>query len=189
MIINTLMPKNIPHNGEYQTFSCDELIALEPDYYWLLLNGIVKTCTWTENGTPITLGYWGMNDLIGQPLSMVYPYQVKCLTKVDAVPLPLERTYQLTSLIQRHIQQTEEVLCILRSHKVYQRLRKILLWLSHKFGQKVEIGQMINLRLTHQELAEIVGATRVTVTKIINQLEREGFLSRPRRNTIVVRNF
>lgn len=188
MITNTLMPKDIPHNGEHQTFACGELIVLEPNFYWLLLNGIVKTCTCTENGTPITLEYWGMDDLIGQPLSMVYPYQVKCLTRVDAVRLPLESTYQLTSLIQRHIQQTEEVLCILRSHKAYHRLRKILLWLSHKFGQEVGIGQMINLRLTHQELAEIVGATRVTVTKIINQLEQEGFLSRPRRNTVVIHN-
>jgi len=186
MMINTLMQKDLPHNAEHQTFAVGELMPLETSFYWLVLSGVVKTCTWTEEGTPITLGYWGMEDLIGQPLSLVYPYQVRCLTTVDALRIPLEHSNQLTSLIQRHIQQTEEVLYILRSHKVYQRLRRILVWLSHKFGQEVEIGKMIDLRLTHQELAEIVGATRVTVTKLINQLEDEGFLSRPERNTIVV---
>ncbi|MEM8673761.1 MAG: Crp/Fnr family transcriptional regulator [Cyanobacteria bacterium P01_G01_bin.67] len=186
MIINTLTQKKPKQNVKLQTFASGDLMTLEPNHYWLLQQGIVKTCTWTEEGTPITLGYWGEDDLIGQPLSLVYPYQVKCLTTVHALSIPLEYTSKITDLIQSHIQQTEEVLCILRSHKVYQRLRRILVWLSHKFGQEMEIGQLIDLRLTHQELAELVGATRVTVTKLINQLEQEGFLSRPERNAIVI---
>lgn len=186
MIINTLMPKTLPYDLQLQTFASGDLMTLKPDHYWLLQQGIVKTCTWTEEGAPITLGYWGEADLIGQPLSLVYPYQVKCVTVVNALLIPLDCTPKITDLIQSHIQQTEEVLWIQRSNKVYQRLRRILLWLSHKFGQKLEIGQLIDFRLTHQELAELVGATRVTVTKLINQLEKEGFLSRPERNAIII---
>lgn len=186
MIINSLMQKKPEHNVQLRTFASGDLITLEADSYWLLRQGIVKTCTWTEEGTPITLGYWGKDDLIGQPLSLVYPFQVKCLTEVDALLIPREYIPKITDLIQSHIQQTEEMLYILRSHKMYQRLRRILLWLSQKFGQEMEIGQLIALRLTHQELAELVGATRVTVTKLINQLEQEGFLSRPERNAIVI---
>lgn len=186
MIINTLMQKNSQPNGEQHTFASGSLITLEPNCYWLLQKGIVKTRTFTEEGTPITLGYWGANDLIGQPLSLVYPYRVYCLTKVDALRIPINHTPKIVDLVQRHIQQTEEMLHILRYHKVYQRLRGVLVWLSHKFGREVAIGKIIQIRLTHQELAEVIGATRVTVTKLINQLEREGFLSRPQRNTIIV---
>ncbi|HEY9768758.1 MAG TPA: Crp/Fnr family transcriptional regulator [Coleofasciculaceae cyanobacterium] len=186
MIINTLPPKKLHHNLKRQTFVSGEFILLKPNSYWLLQQGIVKSCTYTEEGTPVTLGYWGVDDLIGQPLSLVYPYKIECLTPVEALCIPINQTHRITNLIQRHIQQTEEILYILRSDKVGQRLRGILVWLGHKFGQEIEIGHLIDLRLTHQDLAEIIGATRVTVTKIVNQLEQEGFLSRPHRNTFVI---
>lgn len=186
MIIDILEQENLRDYIEYKTFDSGELMVLEAGFYWLLQQGIVKSCTWTEEGTPITLGYWSTNDLIGQPLSLVYPYHVICLTEVKAGRISIEQASKITSLIQHHIQQTEEILYILRSEKAYQRLRQILLWLSQKFGQEVELGILIGLYLTHQDLAELIGATRVTVTKIINQLEQEEFLSRPQRNTIMI---
>ena len=169
-----------------KTFVSGELISLEPNCYWLLQQGVVKTCSWTEDGTPITLGYWGVNDLIGQPLSLVYPYQVRCLTTVKVWRIPLDRADKIINLIQYHSQQTEEILYILRSALIYQRLQGILVWLGNKFGQEIDVGRIIDLRLTHQDLAEVVGATRVTITKLINQLDQEGFLCRPERNTIVL---
>jgi CRP-like cAMP-binding protein len=188
-MIDTLRQKYLENHQDYiehQTFAAGELIALENDYYWLLQEGAVKTCTWTGEGNAITLGYWGVNDLIGQPLSLVYPYQVKCLTQVKAEHIAIGQTGKIIHLIQRHIQQTEEILYILRSDKAHQRLCRILIWLGQKFGQEVEIGKLIDLRITHQDLAELVGTTRVTITKLINQLEQEHFLSRPQRNTIII---
>jgi CRP-like cAMP-binding protein len=186
MMIDILRQENLQDYIEHQTFDSGELIVLETDYYWLLHQGAVKSCTWTEEGTAITLGYWGMNDLIGQPLSLVYPYHVRCLTEVKAGRIPISQTDKIIHLIQHHIQQTEEILYILRSDKAHQRLCRILIWLGQKFGQEVEIGKLIDLRLTHQDLAELVGTTRVTITKLINQLEQEHFLSRPQRNTIII---
>jgi CRP-like cAMP-binding protein len=187
-MIDTLKQENLQDNMEHQIFAAGELMILEVDYYWVLLEGTVKACTWTEEGNSIILGYWGINDLIGQSLSLVYPYRVECLTQVKAQRIHIDQTCKISHLhlIQRHIQQTEEMLYILRSDKASQRLCSILLWLGRKFGQEVELGRLINLRLTHQDLAELVGATRVTITKLINQLEQEHFLSRPQRNTIII---
>jgi CRP-like cAMP-binding protein len=61
-----------------------------------------------------------------------------------------------------------------------------LAWLGDKFGRQVKQGKLIELPLTHQELADIMGTTRVTVTRLINQLEQEGIISRPRRHIIIV---
>ena len=171
-----------------QTFAVSEVIPVTANYYWLLQEGIVKTSTWTEEGHPIALGYWGAKDIIGQPLPLISPFEVKCLTPVEAIAIPIHQANNIIDLIYCHVRQTQELLYILRSEKMYQRLRKILIWLSRKFGMEIEIGQLIELRITHQDLAEIIGATRVTVTKLINQLEEEGFLSRPERNTIVLLN-
>lgn len=180
---------NTPNsNVTIRTFERSETIPLQSNVFWLLQQGIVKTCTWNEEGSAITLGYWGEKDVVGQPLSLVHPYQIECVTGVKALCVPLNQCHSLAESIRRHIQQTEELLYIVRSDRMYQRLRKILIWLAQKFGKEVEIGKLIELRLTHQDLAETIGTTRVTVTKLINQLEQEGIISRPERNAIVLRS-
>ena len=186
MTIDTLEQEYIKNNLERHTFDPGDLITLEADCYLLLQQGIVKTYTWTEEGTPITFGYWGVNDIIGQPLSPCYPYYIECLTKVEAGRVCAEQTCKIITLIQRQILQTEEILFILRADSMYQRLRLILIWLGRKFGRETQSGKIIQVGLTHQNLAELIGATRVTITKLINQLESEGFLFRPQRNIIVL---
>lgn len=181
-----ILPTNPQNNLHSRTFDSGEIISLESNLYWLLEQGIVKTYTWTEEGQLVTLGYWGANDLIGQSLSLVYPYQVMCLTLVRASSISVERSAQIVSSIRHQVQQTEELLYIMRSAGVCERLRQVLLWLARKFGRSLEIGRIIEVRLTHQDLADLTGATRVTVTKTIKQLEKEGFLSRPQRNTIII---
>ncbi len=181
-----LMLKPLANDKRLYTFSARETLPLEPDYFWLIKQGIVKTCTWNEEGTTITLGYWGSEDVVGQPLSLLNPYQVECLTGVKADCIPLHQCDWLADSIRRHIQQTEELLCIIRSERMYYRLLKILTWLAQKFGREVERGKLIDVPLTHQELADAIGTTRVTVTKLINRLEQEGVICRPRRNLIVL---
>ncbi len=180
------MQNTLSSNNDLQTFGCKEIIPLESNFFWLLKQGVVKTFTWNEEGSIVTLGYWGTEDVVGQPLSLVYPYQIECLTMVKAACIPVHQSYRLSDSIRRHIQQTEELLYIVRSERMYQRLSRILVWLAQKFGKEIGAGQLIDLRLTHQDLAEIIGTTRVTVTKLINQLEQEGIISRPERNTIVL---
>lgn len=47
---------------------------------------------------------------------------------------------------------------------------------SEQFGVKTERGILIQLALTHQELANLLGASRVTVTKTLNQFVEEGII-------------
>lgn len=179
--------QNIVNNHErLHSFSPREIIPSQSDCFWLLKQGVVKTFTWNEEGTAITLGYWGSGDVVGQPLSLVSPYQIECLNCVKAVSIPLRQCDRLSEPIRRHIQETEELLYIVRSERMYSRLLKILTWLARKFSCEVEGGKLIDLPLTHQELAEVIGTTRVTVTKLINQLDQEGVISRPRRNSIIL---
>ncbi|MFM7886919.1 MAG: helix-turn-helix domain-containing protein, partial [Pseudanabaena sp.] len=56
--------------------------------------------------------------------------------------------------------------------------------LTSRFGEEDRHGRLLGLQLTHQELAELIGSTRVTVTRIINDLEKAGVLSRKGRKLI-----
>ena len=84
-----------------------------------------------------------------------------------------------------HIQQTEELLNIVHRKPVSLRLWQFLIWLSKKFGRDVEQGQLIDLGITHQEIAEAINTTRVSVTRMLQQFEEEGMLLRHQRRFIL----
>ncbi|NEO71209.1 Crp/Fnr family transcriptional regulator [Moorena sp. SIO3H5] len=169
-------------------FKRHDLIALEPDQLWVVQQGVVKTLTWNDEGTVITLGYWGAGDVVGKSLSNLQTYEIECLTRVKAQCLSLSQSYRLSEAIVCHLRQTEELLSIIRTPRVSQRLQQFLSWLARKFGRPVSSGQLIDIPVTHQELAEMIGTTRVTITRIIKQFEEEGIISRPRRYCIVLRD-
>ena len=175
-----------PTNLVQRSFSYRDLIPLEPDALWRITWGAVRTFTWNEEGTPTTLGYWGPGDVVGQPLSRIQPYQVECLTSVEVELIPSELCHHVLEAIFLHSQQTEEILSIVRQERINCRLQQFLVWLARKFGRPVEAGLLIDLRLTHQAIAEAIGATRVTVTRLLNEFEQEGAISRPKRHFIVL---
>ena len=63
----------------------------------------------------------------------------------------------------------------------------LLKWLADKFGRTISQGRLIDFKLTHQELADAIDTTRITVTKTLIQFEDEGIILRPRTKCIVLR--
>ncbi len=65
------------------------------------------------------------------------------------------------------------------------RLASLLCRFSREFGVDVKSGIMIELVLTHQEIANLLGASRVTVTKLLNQFKNEGIIKLYKRKIII----
>lgn len=162
-------------------------IPLAGDILWRIEGGVVRSLTWSEEGIAITLGYWGAGDVVGQPLSRLNPYEIECLTDVEVSLLPSELWQEALDAIVLHIQQVESLLSIVNRNPLQQRLWQFLVFLDRKFGCDVEQGRLIDLNLTHQEMAAAINATRVTVTRLLQQFESEGLLSRHSRQLILTR--
>ncbi|MBW4564178.1 MAG: Crp/Fnr family transcriptional regulator [Mojavia pulchra JT2-VF2] len=162
-----------------------EVMPPRNDVLWRIERGAVRSLTWSEEGTFITLGYWGPGDIIGYPLSRVKPYQIECLTSVEVSILPPQLWYQDINALLSHIQQSEELLSIVHRKPTSLRLWHFLVWLSGKFGRDVEQGRLVDITLTHQEIAEVLNITRVTVTRLLQQFEEEGSLLRYKRLIIL----
>ncbi|MEJ6481528.1 Crp/Fnr family transcriptional regulator [Nostoc punctiforme UO1] len=168
-----------------QIFTRREVIPLQNDVLWRIEYGAVRTLTWGEDGTFITLGYWGLGDLIGYPLSRVKPYQIECLTGVEVSIVPPHLWHQDMNALLSHIQQAEDLLSIVHRKPISLRLWQFLVWLSEKFGRDVDKGKLIDLNVTHQDIAEVLNTTRVTVTRLLQQLEEEGTVLRHKRRIIL----
>ena len=69
----------------------------------------------------------------------------------------------------------------------YHRLSKVLLQLCEEHGKETPKGTLISLRLTHEDLANIIGTTRETVTTQLNKFRRMGLLKRQERFLVVNR--
>ncbi len=67
-----------------------------------------------------------------------------------------------------------------------QRLAMALLELSQKFGVQDTRGTILILPVTHEDLADLVGASRQKVTEHMKELERQKVLLRDGRKLIVI---
>ncbi|MBO3463247.1 Crp/Fnr family transcriptional regulator [Aetokthonos hydrillicola Thurmond2011] len=189
MKCSTTLTENSPPLYEQlpqRLFTRREVIPPRNDVLWRIQRGAVRALTWSEDGTYITLGYWGSGDIIGYPLSKVKPYQIECLTSVEANIVPHHLWHEDIDALLCHIQQAEELLSIIHCKPICLRLWQFLMWLGEKFGRDVEQGKLIDLNVTHQEIAEVLNTTRVTVTRLLQQFEEEGKLSRAKRRIILV---
>jgi CRP/FNR family transcriptional regulator, cyclic AMP receptor protein len=67
-----------------------------------------------------------------------------------------------------------------------ERIACLLLELLETYGRPADGGWEIRLRLSHQDLANLIGATRERVTVTLGQLQRAGLIAVSRRRLVVL---
>lgn len=70
-----------------------------------------------------------------------------------------------------------DVLVNLASDEVDTRIAKLILRLGARYGRREGGVMHLDIPLTHQEIADMVGTTRQTVTSVLSRLRRQGVLS------------
>ncbi len=78
------------------------------------------------------------------------------------------------------LRRREELIASLSNARHVERVREKLLRLARDYGKVDGRGVRIDLPLTHELLAEMVCSARETVTRAVDELEREGFVIRER---------
>jgi CRP-like cAMP-binding protein len=169
-----------------QTFGRDEILPLSFHRIWLIEQGYVRTVSYSESGDVITLGLWGTGDVVGRPLSQNGAYEVQCLVPARCRLIQL-KDINIAEVRSRQMQQMEVLLNILHCRRVHCRMLMLLTWLAEKYGHICDRGCILDLRLTHQAIAEIIGSTRVTVTRLLNDLETEGKLIKLKHQKILLK--
>lgn len=139
---------------------------------WQIQSGLVRATTWMEDGSLTTLGFWGAGEIVGNACLGAENYRLECLTPVLATPF-LSESY-LERAMLAHIQQLQELLIIRSCKRIEDKVLQLLTWLGRRFGSTEEVGITLDTFLTHQDLAEALCTTRVTITRSLKDLERQG---------------
>jgi CRP-like cAMP-binding protein len=166
-----------------QPYRSGQTIRMLPDEILIVCRGVVQLGTLYDSGDEALLGLACPSMPFGLPLALIRPYQAMALTDVDLMRLRLVEVEQSPMLAQgifrhlaRRLQQTEAVLAMVGYRRVEERLRHLLMLLKQEVGQPTANGTRLTVRLTHQQLANAIGTTRVTVTRLLSQLQEEGWL-------------
>ncbi|WP_141725790.1 Crp/Fnr family transcriptional regulator, partial [Staphylococcus aureus] len=61
---------------------------------------------------------------------------------------------------------------------VKDRIIALLIKLSSKFGQEDDEWKTINVKITHQDIATMIGSTRETVSILMGELKKEGIVKK-----------
>ena len=65
------------------------------------------------------------------------------------------------------------------------RLIHLLLELAERYGKQGEAGVELKIKLSHQDLASVIGSTRETVTVLLGELQGEGLITLGRRRLAI----
>lgn len=168
-------------------------VPLIKDHLWLVIRGIVRLGSITIHGDELLLGLAGPNEIFGDSLTGIDPFEVCTLTDCDLLCLSLSDLRQDTRIAQALIgaimhrqRQSQAMLALLGLKRVEDRVRGFLELLATDYGNLCEDGLRISARITHQDIANAVGTTRVTVTRIIGQLKGSGWLSMDTNRFLIV---
>src|ERR671916_556626 len=87
-----------------------------------------------------------------------------------------EFAVKLLFSFSERLRQSDEVIESLLDREVSARLATLLLHLGDRFGETNGSGTVLNVRLTHQDLANMIVSTREAVSKVMSEFQRDGLI-------------
>lgn len=161
--------------------------------------GRVKISKVTRDGKALTLNYCGPSDLFGETSlvdggpreemaeamenSMVSEIELSVFEDLLANNASLG--LQMTKLLAKRRLDLENKVETLVFRDVTSKLAELLLDLADQYGVEDPRGTLIALKITHQELANLIGSTRETVSLTLSQFKRKRLLTTEARKVIV----
>jgi CRP-like cAMP-binding protein len=186
----------VDHGAQLKTFRRGQTIPLNPDRIWIVRQGMVHLDTLYPSGDEALIGFAFEGMPFGASMTKVDPYTAVALTDVLLLGLTIEQIQRHPALSemmcqqsQHRLRQTEALLSMLGYRRIEDRLRQFLILLAGEIGETTGVGIKIGVRLTHQLIANATGTTRVTITRILGELQREGWLVFDKQHHIILSRF
>lgn len=161
-----------------------EEIPLVSQGIWEVNRGVVQLIKFNYQGEETSLGWVKTHNYFGSWLTCLDTFHAKALCDVYLFWYSLMDIENNPNLAQKilpqvvkRLQQSEELLAIAGLKKVEDRLIKLLKLLGKEMGEQKESTIRLKVRFTHQNLANTIGTTRVTVTRLLGDLQKQGLIS------------
>jgi CRP/FNR family transcriptional regulator, cyclic AMP receptor protein len=158
----------------------------ETDSFYVIMDGKVDVYLQNDKGKEIIINTLGAGEAFGElaPLGKI-PRQASIITTEDSVFGVISRqvfmdtlltkptvSMQIIDLLVHRIRDLTEEVSSLALEDVYNRVVRVLYKHAEEVGEK-----LVTEKLTQQDIASRVGATREMVHRILKELKTGGYIS------------
>jgi CRP-like cAMP-binding protein len=165
---------------------------------FIVAEGLVKLVSFSGAGAETILHILKPGEIFGELIFAEERRAFDAVARTDVVVTVMPRTSfeeilssvpavaaNFIRLLSRRLVRVEQELADFGHTWSYQRLAKMLLHLGTEHGVPTAGGTLIQLRLTHEDLAKLIGTTRETVTTQVKRLRKMGLLKRAGRHFVL----
>jgi CRP/FNR family transcriptional regulator, nitrogen oxide reductase regulator len=159
-------------------------------HLYVVAAGQVKLLRHTVTGQDVLLEILALGEFFGSlaPLAGdVYPETAQAQTAVcvltissdafrDILRVRPAATLAVLDLTAARLQAAQETVRQLSAYPVEQRIAFTLVKLSDKLGQEAEVGYLIQMPLSREDLAQMTGTTMESASRVISQFQKEGLV-------------
>lgn len=170
----------------------NEIIYMQQDVantFFLIKKGRVRVYAITSHGTEITYEVLDKGRIFGESsfiqnstrpttVSAVTDVELICVQLQNLFPYILESQELTLALLNSISQENNYIIHKLRKAYSYNRFEKVASFLLEQASNDQPTKGIIDhtLPYSHDEIAESVGLSRVTVTKVLNEFSKKGYI-------------
>jgi len=176
------------------------LPADEADSVFVLTSGRVTLCHITPDGKQSILAFIEPGEMFGELAlfdgTREREEYAEASQNSTVVMIP---RFAIARLMESHAELTLAIskLVGMRRRRIERRLRNLLflsnrdrlthllLELAEQYGRRTAAGIELTIKLSHQELASVIGSTRETVTVVLGEMQAEGLIKVGRRKIVI----
>ena len=196
-IASLLSPRDVPKDAHVVTQD-------EPgDALFIIAKGRMKVVLYGDNGREVILTLLKTGDFFGEmALLDDLPRSANVIALADSRVLVLKRdgfaehirkspttALNVMAELSRRLRRADEIIGNLATLDVYGRVAHIMIDLAKKDGEEVEGGILIRERPTQQDIASMIGTSRETVSRVLSEFQRRGFVEMRGREILLSRKF
>lgn len=189
---------------QQETFGKRKVIFSEgetPDWFFIVMRGKVKVTKLSHEGKEIILEVISPGDIFGGVAVLRgFPYPANAIAMEDTVVIKISRR-NLMRLVDRfpnlmfciamnlgdRMKSSHDSLKNIALERVEARIAALLLKLVDKVGVKSPDGFVIDMRLTKQDVADMVGTTVETSIRTFSKFKKQKLLTEAA-GKIVIKN-
>lgn len=175
----------------------------EGDFFFMIVAGRIKVTILGDDGREVILSILGPDDFFGEmALLDNEPRSATAIAVEDSELLSLHRhDFQsvladnrsimsaLIKILVSRIRKANHQISTLALLDVYGRVARVIVDMARDEGRRLKDGRIAFRRATHQEIANRIGTTRETVTRMLKDLERQGMIHVEGREIVVQPDF
>lgn len=172
-------------------FKKNHVILHEEDtnsFMYIIVQGKVKIYQIADQGKEMILSVHGSGEFFGE-MSLIDgktdPATVAAMETSTIAVISRSDFYSLLHSQKKMLENLLELLCsrlreswkkiqMLNFNDAAQRIKMLLLMLSEDYGDKTQAGTTLRIKLIHQNIADMAGLTRETVTRVLDKWKKNG---------------